>query len=262
MSIFEALILGIIQGLTEFLPVSSSGHLVLGQYLLGFRDLSKLVDFTLACHLGTLLAVFVFFRKQIMDILLHDHKKIVWVILGTLPLFPLALFAEPIKTMFDKVQYLGWFFIITAILLYLATYFANTLPEMELDKKRWKDSILVGLFQAFAILPGISRSGSTISGARLLGWPPKEAVTYSFLLSIPAIVGGCVLEFGKLYFKSGHTSADITISAYAAGFISAFIVGCGALALLVKIVQNNKLMIFSWYCLVLGIGTLIYFNFN
>lgn len=262
MSIFEALFLGIIQGLTEFLPVSSSGHLVLGQYLLGFRDLSKLVDFTLACHLGTLLAVFVFFRKQIWDILVHDHKKILWVILGTLPLFPLALFAEPIKSMFDKVQYLGWFFIVTAVLLYLATYWAKNLPETQLDKSRWRDSLIIGLFQALAILPGISRSGSTISGARLLGWPPKEAITYSFLLSIPAILGGCILEFGKLYFNPSLSGSNISFSAYAIGFLSAFIVGCGALALLVKIVQNNKLMIFSWYCLVLGIGTLVYFNFN
>lgn len=260
MSIFEALFLGILQGITEFLPVSSSGHLVLGQYLLGFRNLNKLVDFTLACHLGTLLSVFVFFWRDIWNIITKDHKKILWVILGTLPLFPLALFAEPIKEMFDKVQYLGWFFMITALLLYLATYYGRNLPVQGLEKKRWSDSLIIGLFQALAILPGVSRSGSTISGARLLGWEPKDAVTFSFLLSIPAILGGCILEFGKVYFKNYSSGVDISFAAYAAGFLSAFIVGCGALALLVKVVQTNRLMIFSWYCLALGIFTLIYFN--
>ncbi len=262
MTVFEALLLGILQGFTEFLPVSSSGHLALGQYLLGFRNLNELVPFTLACHLGTLLAVLVFFHQQIFNIFQGDYRKIGWVIIGTLPLLPLVILAEPLKSLFDKVNYLGIFFLFTAFLLFIGTRFGQNIPDNKLEKRRIRDSFIIGLFQAGAIFPGVSRSGSTIAGARLLGWLPQEAVTFSFLLSIPAILGGSLLEFGKVYLHPELISnVQMSFSAYFAGFISAFIVGCGALALLVKVVQNNKLSYFAWYCLILGVISLVYFNY-
>jgi len=261
MTLIEALLLGVIQGLTEFLPVSSSGHLVLSQYLLGFTNLNELVDFTLACHLGTLLAVCLFFWKPIKDILIRDHQKMGWILIGTLPLFPLALLSEPIKGIFDQVQYLGYFFLITALLLYFGSVHAKLVSSQVLEKRRWQDSALIGLFQALAILPGVSRSGSTIAGARLLGWPMQEAISYSFLLSIPAILGASLLEFGKIYLHPEKAaSLQLGAEVYALGFTSAFLVGCGALTLLVRLAQNNKLIYFSWYCLFLGIVSLIYFN--
>src|SRR5258705_3070450 len=107
MSTFEAIILGIIQGLTEFLPVSSSGHLELGQYVLGLTHLDRYVLFNLVCHLGTLCAVFAVFLPQIKDTLVSDRKKLIQVIIGTLPLFPLVLLMKPIKSLFDQPQYLG-----------------------------------------------------------------------------------------------------------------------------------------------------------
>lgn len=257
MSPIEALILGIIQGLTEFLPISSSGHLVLGQYLLGFRNLKDLVDFSLVCHLGTLLAVCLVFREQLYHIFTSDRRKAILIGLGTLPLFPLAIIADPIKDIFDQVQFLGLFFWITAFLLFVSHSLGQTRERVNLRR----DSCLIGLFQAFAIFPGISRSGSTIAGARLLGWQPQEAVTFSFLLSIPAILGGCVLEFGKLYLHHGE-QASLTLqpSVYFVGFMSAFLVGWGALRLLIQLVQRDKLIYFAWYCLGLGCFTLYYFN--
>jgi len=257
MSTFEAIILGIIQGVTEFLPVSSSGHLALGQFFFGFENLDRYLLFNVICHLGTLLAIFLVFLPQIREI---TRKQFLQVAIGTLPLFPMVLFLKPIKAVFDQPQYLGYFFLLTAVLLQLGMSFGKSEPEKKLETKRWKDSFLIGLFQVIALFPGVSRSGSTISGARLLGWSREQAVTFSFLLAIPAIFGAVVVESLQI-FKQGGSLPDITVTQYIAGFSTSFGVGYGALLLLIRLALKGQFHYFVWYCLLIGSLTLIYFNF-
>ena len=169
MSWVEALILGIVQGLTEFLPVSSSGHLKLFQMLFGYENLDSYVAFDLACHLGTLLTICIVFMDQIRDLLKGDLKKIFLLFIATLPLVPLYLFRDELGAIIDSPQLLGYFFLTTGFLLFLGDRLAKLATEERSMRRGMLDSIIIGLFQAIAILPGISRSGSTISAARALG---------------------------------------------------------------------------------------------
>lgn len=254
MTTWEAILLGIVQGLTEFLPISSSGHLELSQYFLGFENLDKYVLFNLVCHLGTLGSILYIFYPEIKQSFTTDTKRFWQIVWGTLPLFPLVLFLKPIKSVFDQPQYLGICFLISAALL-----FASTRLSFEQVRRKWSDPLAIGLVQAMAILPGISRSGATISVARLLGWSKTDAVRFSFLLAIPAILGGTVLEVWQLT-KNTSPAASISFLSYAAAAVTSFFVGCLALKGLIKMVANDKWIYFAWYCLVLGILTFTYFN--
>lgn len=260
MSTLEAIILGIIQGLTEFLPVSSSGHLELGQYFLGLTNLQHYVLFGLICHLGTLLAVVIIFFDQIKTTLFADRVRFMQVVLGTLPLFPLLLILKPIKSLFNQPEYLGICFLITAGLLYLGIRLGSILPEKKLQTRRWRDALIVGVFQAFAILPGVSRSGATISAGRMLGWKQQDAVTFSFLLAIPAILGGVTLETLQLLTAQHSSGPHLDGIQYAIGFLTSFGIGYFALRLLIKIAAKDKFIYFVWYCSALGVLSILYFN--
>lgn len=256
----EAIFLGFIQGLTEFLPVSSSGHLELGQYFLGFQDLHRYVVFDLICHLGTLCAIFLIYKQDILNSFTVNHTRMLQIILGTLPLFPLVLIIKPIKALFNEPQYLGGFFLLTALILYAGIRLGNTKNHEAMEKSKWRDALTIGLFQALAILPGVSRSGSTISAARILGWKAEEAVTFSFLLAIPAILGGATIELAQLLLKPQEaTVPSLGLIQYAWGFVSSCGVGYFALALLRQLANKQKFMYFVWYCLALGSVTSLYF---
>jgi undecaprenyl-diphosphatase len=259
MTFLEAFFLGLIQGLTEFLPVSSSGHLELGQYFLGFKSLQKYILFNMICHLGTLCAILFFFSAQIKQCLSNHKGMFFKVCLGTLPLFPLLLIIKPIKALFDQPQYLGFCFLITSALLFAGLSIRIHLPWTGI-KKNWVDSLTIGLFQASAVLPGISRSGSTISAARVLGWSKDEAIQYSFLLAIPAITGGTLLEIWQFFRMPASELAPIGSIQFIIGFATSFVVGCIALYLLRSLMQHNKWHYFAWYCLALGLLTIYYFN--
>jgi len=257
-STLEAIILGIIQGLTEFLPVSSSGHLALSQTLLGLKNLEQYILFDLICHLGTLLAIVWVYHKEIRKVLFKDHTQLLQIIVGILPLFPLLLIIKPIKSTFDQPQYLGYFFLTTSLILFLGIRFAETIKTS--TKKRWSDPLIIGIFQALAIFPGISRSGSTISAARILGWSRDNSVKFSFLLAIPTILGGATIEGLQLISNPTQTlTQHIPLQAYFAGFLTSLLVGYVALRLLMKMVTQDKLMIFVWYCLILGSTLLLIF---
>lgn len=258
MSTFEAILLGILQGLTEFFPVSSSGHLELGQIFLGLTNLEQYVLFDLVCHLGTLLALFIVFFKQIKETFLSDRVRFAQVVLGTLPLFPLVLFIKPLKALFDQPQYLGYCFLFTAFLLYTGIRVGEYAQRVR-SKKRWQDPLIIGTFQAIAVFPGVSRSGATISAGRFLGWKQEEAVTFSFLLAIPAILGGVALELLQL-LKSDTAFPPLEGMQYIAGFLSSLVVGYLALRWLIRLSANGHLIYFVWYCVVIGIATLFYFN--
>lgn len=257
MTTWEAFLLGLIQGVTEFLPVSSSGHLALGQYFLGFEHMQDYILFDLICHLGTLLAIFTIFFSVIKESL-TQFSRFWQVVLGTLPLFPLVLILKPIKALFDQPGLLGPCFIVSACLLFASIYWR--LPVLfQTNKRTWQDPLTIGVFQAVAILPGISRSGATISAARLLGWPKEQAVKFSFLLAIPAILGGTVLEGWQAWHHP--IAGAIHPSVFVVGFFTSFAVGCLSLLLLIRLVIQDKWNYFAWYCLFLGIATTLYFNF-
>lgn len=256
-SIFEALIYGILQGVTEFLPVSSSGHLILAQRLIGIKQFDSYIPFDLACHLGTLCAILIVYAAEIQILLTHNTLRVKQVILGTLPLLPLALFIKPIKAQFAHPDYLGLYFLTTAAILYAGIKLSTPRPEAMLFKNRWRDPLIIGFCQSIAILPGISRSGTTISGARLLGWRDQEAVTFSFLLAIPAILGGCIFEGASLLLKNApKTSVEPLF--YIVGFITSFFVGWIALLLLKRLAAKEQFMYFVWYCFGLGLLVISY----
>lgn len=244
MTYLHALVLGIVQGITEFLPVSSSGHLILLQHFFGFQSLKNLIFFDLICHLGTLGAIFIVLRKEIWKVLSWQ------VVIAILPLFALLPFLKVIKGIFDRPELLGYCFLATSVILFLGI----RLGRSGGNENSRLGAFIIGVSQAFAIIPGISRSGTTISTARILGWSPRQSVVFSFILSIPTILGGMVLEIFK-----NEQAASLPFSHYCIGFLAALIVGYFSLRLLIKIIGTAKFQIFAWYTAILGIFILLKF---
>lgn len=262
MSTFQAILLGIIQGVTEFLPISSSGHLMLAQWLFGFEDLSRYVLFDLVCHLGTLLAIFCVYFKTIKLVVCFGRRQMAQIGVALLPLFPLLLFLKPLESVFNSPQLLGWFFLLTALLLYLGISLGPTSPLEDQHKNHpWRDPFVIGLFQALAVLPGVSRSGATISAARMLGWDYPFAIQFSFLLAIPTILGAMVVETWQ-WWKGEKIGADSLAGIdYFWGFLFSFVVGFFALKALIQLASKGKFLYFVWYCLAMGTATLVYTHF-
>lgn len=258
MTALDAILLGIVQGLTEFLPVSSSGHLKLVQYFLGIQDLDHYLLFDLVCHLGTLLAIFIVFFQNIKNVFEESGPRFWQVVLATLPLFPLVFLMKPIKATYADPRYLGFFFLLSALILFMGVKFGKTKPGSQLAKHPWRDAMKIGLWQAVAILPGVSRSGSTISGARMIGWSANDAVVFSFLLAIPAVLGGTALEVFRLW-QHPENSVNLPFSYYLLGALFSFAIGFFALQLLMRLALQNKFYYFAWYCLILGLATTYYF---
>lgn len=258
MTALDAILLGIVQGLTEFLPVSSSGHLKLAQYFLGMQDLDHYILFDLVCHLGTLFAIVIVFFQNIKNSFEKNSPRFWQVAIATLPLFPLVLLMKPIKAIYADPSYLGFFFLLSAAILFAGVRFGKTKPEAQLAGHPYRDALKIGLWQAVAILPGVSRSGSTISGARLMGWSANDAVVFSFLLAIPAILGGIVVEVFKLW-QHPEGSINLPFSYYLLGAGFSFAIGFFALQLLIRLALQNKFSYFAWYCLILGLATTYYF---
>jgi undecaprenyl-diphosphatase len=259
-TLIYAILLGIVQGLTEFLPISSSGHLTIAQHLLGLQDLEQFVTFDLVCHLGTLLAIVAVYPSQIQSLASQKNRKGLYqLILGTLPLFPIVFLLKPIESLFDKPHLLGFFFFINAAVLYSGIRWGYQKSEAKKEKKWWQDALAIGFFQVGAIFPGISRSGSTISGARILGWDQNRAMTFSFLLAIPAIIGGTALKLLQVFVGRQNLGSDLSLSIYTAGFATSFFVGYFALLLLIKLASKEKFLYFVWYSLFLGTAICSYF---
>lgn len=256
MSLFQALILGILQGITEFLPISSSGHLKLAELLLGLDDLSRFVSFDLFCHLGTLFAIFAVLYKEIWAILTKDKQVFGMLFLATLPLAPLYFLLKSIKSIYGEPQYLGFFFLLSALFLFLGERFSKKPIITPSLKKRSYDALFIGIAQAIAILPAVSRSGTTIAAARYLGWEREKAAKFSFFLAIPTILGGIFIE-GKEIAQSGNLG-DITLNAYLVGFLSAFFVGYFVLKVLLNLFKSVSLKPFAIYCFFVGIFTIMY----
>ena len=245
--IVQAIILGIIQGITEWLPVSSSGHLALAEHLLGIQP-SLL--FNIALHIGSLVVILIVFRKEILAILTDvikgnfsspNAKLGGYIILGSIPTAIIGFtFRDLFASFFVNMKAIGIALIVTGILL------AMTKRKPGKRKLNWIDSILVGIAQGCAIIPGISRSGATISTALLRGVDRQKAAAFSFLLAIPAIIGAGIGEFDLATLQAELWPTII-------GTVTAIIVGYASLKLLLKIIHQQKFHLFSYYCFIVGI---------
>ncbi len=274
MTFLEAILLGILQGLTEFLPVSSSGHLVLAQQFLGLKE--PLVFFDVMLHVGTLAAVLVAYRDAIRRLImgglsaLGDSQlwrhpsttlnasaelRFIWLILlGSIPTGVIAVvFKTQLESFFEEVRLVSVMLILTGAILQLPRFRrekVDTPKDVPQNLKTWH-APLIGIAQGCAITPGISRSGTTISLALFLGIPAKTAAEYSFLLSIPAILGAVALKVRDV--------GDTTIPLYivGGGMLASFIVGYIALRFLLVVLNRGKFSLFSYYCIALGVVSLL-----
>ncbi|HSX12459.1 MAG TPA: undecaprenyl-diphosphate phosphatase [Rhabdochlamydiaceae bacterium] len=252
MTWIEAFILGIVQGTTEFFPISSSAHLKLTKLLFGIQESGQHELFNLVCHLGTLLALFFVFRKEIVSLLFTERKKLVPFILALLPLIPGYLLLHPILGVCSAPIFLGLFLLVTSAILFLGHRSSSST-----ERKPLRDALYIGSAQVLALFPGISRSASTICCARLLGWSPKEAVHFSFLLSVPTILGGSSLELFRLFYLK--LPYDTSLLHCGIGFFSSFIMGTTFIRISLRWLENGVLKPFAWYCLIIGTLTLLFF---
>ena len=257
MSSLVALILGILQGLTEFFPVSSSAHLKLAKLLLHQGGDEQHVFFDLFCHFGTLLALIVFLRSLIVRLFTFEREKLFILCLSILPLFPAYFLMKPLRDYFSQTHFLGYFLMGTGLLLFAA----DRLRLKQEGAEGWgsKDALWIGAMQSVALIPGISRSASTITCAKVLGWKASEAVQFSFLLAIPTVIGGNILEILKILH---HTKVpiDISFSSCLIGFLSSLAVGAGMVRLALRRLSSGQLKPFGWYCILLGGVATLYLN--
>lgn len=258
MGLIEIVILAVVQGITEFLPVSSSGHLVVANALIeaiGYPPARDLVEVNIVLHLGTLLAVLVHYRREIVAMLTRDKQVAAYVLAGTAPA---AIVGVGIKKglsnatssqLLDNVLLAGCMFPITAALLVFAM--RSKPGKSDYNQLGFAGALWIGLAQALAILPGISRSGSTIAAGIACGLRREAAATYAFLLAIPAIAGAGVLE-GLDMLDQATTSTPLGVLAM--GFAVSFLVGWVSLLLLIRFVRQGRLSVFAWYLIPLGVA--------
>lgn len=264
MNPFQAVFLGILQGLTEFLPISSSGHLVLLPALLGWGQPSLVFETTL--HLGTLLALLVVFWRDIGRLLAawwrgirrgrlletSESRLAWWILLGTVPALVAGVLLEKRMEALNTPHYAGIFFLATAGLLLLAEVLGRR--RRPLEELTWWDSLLIGLAQAAAILPGLSRSGATISTGMLAHLKREAAARFSFLLSLPIVAGAGLLELWELGRSGGGQAEALSLLL---GFAAAALCGFAAIRFLLAYVRRRPLYPFAAYCLLIGLVALL-----
>lgn len=250
---YEALILGIVQGLTEFLPVSSSGHLELGNVL--FRtELEQNLTFTIVVHGATVLSTLVVFRKDIYQLLRgcfrfrwnSETKYITHILLSMIPVGIIGLlFYHEVERLFSgNTFFVGCMLWITALLL----LFSEKIRPKPGKMNGWR-ALLMGIAQAFAVIPGISRSGTTISTGLMAGVSREEVTRFSFLMVLPPVIGINIVD---IFTKVRDTSVQGNLSVLGVGFIGAFLAGLLACSWMIRLVKNGKLIYFSVYCFVIG----------
>lgn len=264
MTLFKAVILGIIQGLTEFLPVSSSGHLVLFSNLFKIKETSLV--FEIVVHVGTLISVFVVFWNDVVSLVTSffkllknpkDYANLVRsdpgcalvrnIVLATLPVIILALiFKDLIEQLFTSSLFVGFMLLITGTILFVTERLK--VRRKPLDELTTMDALIIGVGQSFAMLPGISRSGTTIAMGLQRGLDRESSARFSFLLTIPAILGALIFSLKDL-FKATET---LTFGALGVGFLSSAITGYFAIRFLLELIKRGKLVWFSYYTWFIG----------
>ena len=271
MDIIQGIIIGIVQGLTEFLPVSSSAHLIFVQEFLGVNEPG--IAFDVLVHLGTLVAVVSYFFKDIIEMIKaffgslidlfkgrfkegfkeDSYKKLAWmVIIGTIPVGIVGIaFQSEIEAIFESLTIAAVFLLITAVLLYVSQRL--NVGSRDIKDSGIKEAIIVGIGQACAIIPGLSRSGTTISSGLLIGLDKEFAAKFSFLLAVPAILGATVVQLDGI-----ETGLDANLLPYTLGFLAALISGYLAISILLKLIREKSLDVFVVYCLIVGASVLTY----
>lgn len=262
MSILEAIILGIVQGLTEFLPVSSSGHLELGKEILGIHPKDPLL-FSIVVHGATAISTIIVLNKSIIQLIqgvLKGRKlELQYAMMIVISMIPVGivglLFESELQTFFEgKIAFVGFMLILTAGLLFFSEKVHSKEGGVSLPK-----ALIIGLAQMVAILPGISRSGATISTALMLGVNKEEAARFSFLMVLPPILGALLLKI-KDYTEANAAgeAMELGIDVLSAGFIAALIAGMFACKWMIAIVKKSKLSYFALYCLIVGLIAITY----
>lgn len=274
MDLLTSILYGIIQGLAEFLPVSSSGHLAIFRALTG-SDLESFVAFEVLLHLGTFLAVIVMYYKDVWELIKHFftlcgklfkgkagwknldayEKLVVLLIIATIPLLVSALVDHLLEALTTMLVVIGAILLLNACMLLLSDRLAKRAAGKTLEEAKPLDAALIGICQFFAVLPGLSRSGTVITGSLWRGLTREEAVRFALLTSLPTMFGACVLKLPEL-FTSGTEPTQMLI--YAAGAVAAFVVGLLAVGLLRLIARKGSFRGFAYYCFAVGAAAIVY----
>lgn len=251
MTVIEAVVLGVLQGITEFLPISSSGHLVILQHFMNINTPGVTLEVLL--HFGTLLAVLVYFRKDILHLLRHPQDRFLWlIVVGVIPAGVIGvLFEDAFERWFGSVTLVSIMLLITGLVLWVAENLAS--GKKDSRTMTVMDALVIGFAQSLAITPGISRAGSTISAALLTGLDRDTAARYSFLVVIPVILGATVLKVSDLV-TAGVDNAYIV--PYAVGTVVSAVSGYFAITVLLKLLNTGRLKVFSIYCWLVGLTVL------
>lgn len=266
MDVLQSFLLGIIQGLTEFLPISSSGHLVLGKQILGV-EVETGITFEVIVHFGTLCSILIYYRKTIIELIFSGFgfikapsakkndpkvKLIGFILVSMIPAMAVGFtLKDQVEAIFSDPLLVSVMLIVTGIILFSTKFIGATEKDINLS-----NSFLIGIAQSFAMIPGISRSGSTISAALWLGVKREEAANFSFLMLIPVIAGAMLLEVKELIELGVSDAALINL---VVGFLAAFISGYYALKYLIIILKRKGFHYFSYYCWIVGGVGLVYF---
>lgn len=244
LSLFQTIVLSIIQAITEFLPISSSAHLLLPSKVLGWPDQGILFDITV--HFATLLAVLIYFRDEFLKINFYLSRTFLYLVLSTLPIVLIVLFVDGVgdyRWSLSSIAYANLFF---ALLLLLSEKISlNKLTNSDMNIKH---AVVIGLFQTFSLISGASRSGTAITGSLLLGYKKEEAAKYSLMLSIPTILGALIFSFGDI----STLTDDIDILTTFIAFLTTFTVSYFSISIFIKLVKQLGYMPFIVYRLILG----------
>ena len=272
MTYLTAFLLGLVQGVAEFLPISSSGHLAIAQNLLHIEGAGSVPEFfDVLLHLGTLIAVFAAYWKDICEMVVEffrgigdlahrstpspvppARRLILLIIVGTLPLFAVLPIRKAVQGLGDNMVFVGAALIVTGFLLFLCDRVRK--GHKSERSATWLDALLVGVGQAVATLPGVSRSGMTITAGCFVGYERRFAVRFSFLLSIPAVLGANILSIGDAV-KAGVNGAEVPM--YLVGVVTAAVVGYLCIRLLKYVADKGRFGAFAYYCWAVGILTLV-----
>lgn len=273
MSPLTSIFYGIVQGITEFLPVSSSGHLCILQNVFGFEDIeSSYFSFDILLHLATLIAVFIVYWRTIFPLIpafftmlgkvfhrkfkladyTDDERFVIMIIIATLPLFAAVPFNDKVEALYSHTKIIGAILIFNGVVLFISDMLAT--GHKDIGEVKPRNALVVGLCQMCALLPGLSRSGSTITGGLTQGFSREFAVRFSFILSIPAILGANILKIPDL-ISNPIPSSDIV--AYICGMLAAALAGIAAMKLLIYISKHATFRFFSFYCAAVGLTAVI-----
>lgn len=258
---WHAILLGVIQGLTEFLPVSSSGHLVLARHLIGLEEAG--VAFDVLLHLGTMLAIAVVYAKDLAALVrsglrfvtfrgdLEDRRRVLTLAIGIAPVVVVGLaFQDTIERAFDAPRLAASMLLVTAVLLFVSHRFRRASGPVTGGR-----ALFIGLVQILAILPGVSRSGSTIAAGMVAGVRPDRAARFTFLMAVPLFLGAALVELPHLSEGGTGMSAGVML----AGFLTSFVAGYAAIRWLLAVLSKGRFVYFGVYCALVGIAGLVFF---